>query len=616
MSDYDIVAMGAGHNGLTTCAYLAKAGKKVLLLERNWYAGGGVATQEILTPGYFHDLHSSVHIMIQGNPMITQDELGLIGQFGLKYKYSDTPHVTIFPDQDVLVTYKDLDKTCESISKVSARDAESYRKFVTISKKVLPLFVPGLYKPAPPLGQLMAMLDSNDEGRLMLDYMQRSSMEILNQWFESDRLKIHLSRLVSENLQLPDELGTGMGILLMPGIMHTYGVSQPYGGSGKLTESLVRCVEHHGGEIRLNAEVNKILVSSGRAIGVEMASGEKIMAKDAVIGSMHPHKLRKFIDGIDEPILKRAEKTTLAPFSLFVCHYDLKEKIQFRAKDPAVGQAIMLTLAATDSMQEMQEDFDTLKQGKISQRRLLAGNDESHSDPSRVPPGKGMWHSTGFAPYSLAQGGSARWEEFCEEFGEMQQAGFQKFLVNLTPENIVARKFCSPLDMERDSPNSFVGGDVHGIAPYFYQSAGHRPTPDLGQFKVPGLSSFYLVGPFMHPGGGVFGAGRATAMVMFEDLGMDFNQLVGSSEHGPAAKKLRPLPPADNIMRLYDDQNEEIMAVDSIDTAGDEVVIKGKTFGTMPLVARLGPTDLRRALKLALSPRKVVAIVGMLFRKG
>lgn len=301
MADYDIVAMGAGHNGLTAAAYLAKAGKKVLLLEAKPYPGGGVATRELNTPGYFHDIHSSVHIMIQGNPMLQRDELGLLSEHGLKYKYSDVPHATIFPDQTTLVTYKDLDKTCESIAQYSTKDAEAYRKFVKMSQSVQPMFLPSMYAPPPPLGQLMATLDRSEEGRMLLDVMQRSTFDIFGRLFESERVRIHFARLVAENLQLPDELGTGMGAFLMPGIIHTYGVSQPWGGSGKLTEALVKCVEHYGGEIRLNSEVRRILVSGGKATGVELTSGEKIMARDAVIGSMHPHLLRQFVDGVPEP---------------------------------------------------------------------------------------------------------------------------------------------------------------------------------------------------------------------------------------------------------------------------------------------------------------------------
>lgn len=615
MSDYDIVAMGAGHNGLTTCSYLAKAGKKVLLLERNAYAGGGVATRQILTPGYNHDLHSSVHIMIQANPMITNDELDLFSKHGMKYKYSDVPHATIFNDQSVLITYQDLDKTCEGIARFSQKDADSYRRFVEFGQSILPMVMPGMYKPQPPLGQLVAMLDSSDEGRTVLDFMQRSSLDIINQWFEHDKVKMHIARAVSENLQLPDELGTGMGTIMFTALMHTYGVSQPYGGSGKLSEAMVRCIEANGGELRYNAEVRRILVSGGKAVGVELADGEKIMARDAVIGSMHPHKIRQFVDGVAEPVLQRAERASLAAFSLFVSHYDLREPIKFRTEDKDVEKAIMLTLNQHETMHELQTDFDALKRGEITRRLMFAGNDESKTDPYRVPEGAGMWHSTGFAPYNLVEGGSARWDEFREEYGQIRQEQQSHFVSNLDSDNIIAHKFYTPLDLERNSPNSMLQGDVHGVAPYFYQSVGHRPTPDLGQFRVPGIKGLYVVGPSMPPAGSVVGAGRAVAMIMFEDLGMDFNSTFGVEEEAATKTKARTLAPKDGAMRLFDENDEELMAVNSIETTDDEVVVKGKTFGTMPLVARLGPGDLRRAIKLAMSPNKIWTIITMLFKK-
>lgn len=615
MTDYDVVIMGAGHNGLTVGGYLAKAGKKVLLLERHGYAGGGVATQQILTPGYWHDLHSSVHIMIQANPLVTNDELDLFSKHGMKYKYSDVPHATIFSDQSALMTYKDLDKTCEGIARFSQRDAESYRRFVQLGQSMLPMIMPGMYKPQPPLGQMVAMLDSSEQGRVVLDLMQRSSLDIIREWFKNEKVQMHIARAVSENLQLPDELGTGMGTIMFTALMHTYGVSQPYGGSGKLSEAMVRSIEANGGEIRYNAEIKRILVGGGRATGVELADGEKIMAKDAVVGSMHPHKLRQFIDGVAEPVLQRAERASLAAFSLFVSHYDLRQPIQFRTDNKDVEQAIMLTLCQHETMAEMQQDFDALKRGELIDKMFSAGNDESKSDPSRVPAGAGMWHSTGFAPYDLVEGGNSRWDEFREEYGQMRQAQQSRFVSNLNSDNIIAHKFYTPLDLERNSPNSMVKGDVHGVAPYFYQSVGSRPTADLGQFRVPGMEGLYLVGPSMPPAGGVVGAGRAAAMIMFDDMGMDFNRTFGVADESANKVRARTMAPKDGAMRLFDEHDEELMAVDSIDVADDELVIKGKTFGTMPLIARLGPGDLRRAISLAMSPKKIWTVLCMLFRK-
>jgi phytoene dehydrogenase-like protein len=601
---YDVVAMGAGHNGLVAAAYLAKAGKKVLVLERKAWPGGGVVTRELNTPGYWHDEHSSVHIMIQGNPMIRNDELGLQSRFGLKYKYG-IPYAMVFPDQTTLIAYRDLDKTCEGIAKISARDAETYRRFAERAMRMLPMIGAGLYVPPTPMGAMYGMLDGNDEGREMLDAMQRSSLDICNQEFESEKVRIWLLRLVSENLQLPDELGTGFGVYLMPGLMHGYGVSQPYGGSGKLSESLVRCIEHHGGEVRCNSEVTKILTSAGRATGVRLASGEEILAKDAVIGAIHPHRLRSFLEGVPEPVLNRAERTTLAAFSIMVSHYDLRRQAEFYA-GAEVGQAIMCEFMSSDTLGEMLDDFEALKRGRISERVLIAGGDESITDPSRVPPGCGLFHGITFAPFKFEDGGSARWDEIAEEMGDRSLAAYRRFVKNLTPGNIIKRSIVTPLDHARHMPNSMVGGDVHGIAPYFYQTGGHRPTPDLAQYTVPGVSRFYLVGPFQHPGGGVYGAGRATAMRMFEHLGMDFTKVAetdtikngATTSLPPASASSAAAPGAAVSATLYGPADEDLLTIRTIERSGEDLVVKGQAYGTMPIEVTLRPDQARQLVKM------------------
>jgi phytoene dehydrogenase-like protein len=634
-NQYDIVAMGAGHNGLVAAAYLAKAGKKVLVLERKAYPGGGVVTREINTPGYWHDEHSSVHIMIQGNPMIRADELGLQSRFGLKYKYG-IPYAMIFPDQSSLIAFKDLDQTCERIARFSAKDAETYRRFAIRAMAVLPMIGAGMYAPPTPLGAMVAMLDGSEEGREMLDAMQRSSLDICNQWFESETVKIWLLRLVSENLQLPDELGTGFGVFLMPGLMHGYGVSQPIGGSGKLSESLVRCIESYGGEVRCNCEVDKILSAGGRATGVRLCTGAEFLARDAVIGAIHPHRLRAFLDGVPEPVLARAERATLAAFSIMVSHYDLKEQAQYFA-DPEVGGAIMLEFMSCHTLSEMLDDFDALKRGRLSERVLIAGGDESITDPTRVPPGRGMFHGITFAPYNLADGGAARWDEIREQMGDRSLQAYRRFVKNLTADNIIKRTIATPLDWNRDMPNSMVGGDVHGVAPYFYQSGGHRPTPDLAQYTVPGIERFYLVGPFLHPGGGVFGGGRATAIRMFEHLGMDFAKVAETSDapstattslpgraNTPGGRSATPGAGAPGFgtpraswqgATLYGPADEDLLTIRSVERDGNDLLVKGQAYGTIPIIVSVRPEQARRLLgmlRLSLVP----FLLSFLFRRS
>src|SRR5271170_3729107 len=223
----------------------------------------------------------------------------------------------------------------------------------------------------------------------------------------------------------------------------------------------------------------------------------------------------------------------------------------------------MLEFMSSNTLSEMLDDFDTLKRGRISERVLIAGGDESINDPSRVPPGRGMFHGITFAPYNLEDGGAARWDEIAEQMGDRSLAAYRKFVKNLTSDNIIRRTIATPLDHARNSPNSMVGGDVHGVAPYFYQTGGHRPTPDLAQYTVPGVERLYLVGPFQHPGGGVYGAGRATAIRMFEQLGMDFNKMVGSDAGNAATAggTARAAPAGENSVTLYGPANEDLLVI-------------------------------------------------------
>ncbi|EQB12845.1 phytoene desaturase family protein [Sphingobium lactosutens] len=524
MSRYDIVVMGAGHNGLVAAAYMAKAGKKVLVLERKPHYGGGVSTRELIRPGYWHDEHSNVHIMIQGNPMLREDELGLLSKFGLEYIYPELPHASVFADGTVVRSWRDLDRTCQEIAAFSPKDADAYRSFAQASMAALPMFMSGLYAPPFPMGAFVAMMDQSDEGRFLLDVMQRSALDVVNHYFESDLLRIHIVRMVTENLQMPDELGTGMGAFLMPGIIHAYGCSMPKGGSGQLSHALVRAIEHFNGEVRCDAEVRRVLISSGRAVGLELVDGETFMAADGVIGAIHPHVLRKFVAETPEPVLQRAERVTQSTFSINLTHLTLKERLRLKVGNET--NAMMTELMDFYTVRDMLLEYDKLRRGEVSER-LIAGGDNTIFDPSRAPEGAGVFYGVNFAPYDLHPGGPSSWDVQKEDIADRALAQYRKFYANLTEDNISGRLIRSPLDHERDSPASFIKGDIHGCAPFFYQSVGHRPTPDLGSLRVPGVEGLYLVGPFMHPGGGVFGAGRATAIQMMDDMDIDYDKVCG-----------------------------------------------------------------------------------------
>src|SRR5262245_33035406 len=123
---WDVIAVGAGHNGLVAAGYLAKAGKSVLVLERNAWFGGGVVSKALTVPGFIHDQHSMAHIFILANPLIRNDELGLVKKYGLQYVYPETPFYSVFPDSEAIGLHRDVERTAQDIARFSQKDAQAY----------------------------------------------------------------------------------------------------------------------------------------------------------------------------------------------------------------------------------------------------------------------------------------------------------------------------------------------------------------------------------------------------------------------------------------------------------------------------------------------------------
>lgn len=522
---HDIVVIGAGHNGLVAAAYLAAAGKNVLVLERNPWSGGGVVTAELTGPGYAHDRFSTGHIFIQANPLIKNDELKLRSRYGLSYIYPELPFICVFEDGATIGLYRDRKKTYESIAAFSKKDADAFLRFADIAMQYLPLVAASLYSPPVPLGASLAMLDQSDEGRQLFAIMHKSPYDVILENFEHERVRLFLMRMVSENLTGPEEKGQGLGIFVFLGFMEQYGIGVAVGGSGSLTASLIRCIESHGGQVINNVSVETVLIKGGRATGVRTIDGTEYLAKDAVVGSIHPHLLGRLVPGLDPGIVGRAARTEVSANSCLTIHAALNEPLRFKA-GAHVNQAYFTELMP-DHLTTLRRFFDSLRYGRIPDTSLIGLVSPSMFDATRCPPGKATFHAWDYVPYSHPDGGAQHWDQAKPAFAQTLFSRMSRFIDNLRPANIIDFVVDSPLDLERASV-SFQKGDLHGIAPYMYQSGSHRPTPDLGQNVVPGADRLYLVGPFQHPGGGVFGAGRATAMRMYEDLKLDFDKITRS----------------------------------------------------------------------------------------
>jgi len=513
----DIVAVGSGHNGLVAAAYLAAAGKQVLVLERNAWFGGGVVSRELTLPGFRHDQHSMSHIFIQANPLLRDDELGLKSRYGLEYIFPKVPMMSVFEDGSTLRLHRDREQSVVEIARYSKRDAETFRKVSLQAAAWLPMIASSLYAPPAPVGATNAMFDSSREGRELWRVIQMSCHDLLCDLFEHEKVRMHFARVAGENLVSPDEKATAIGVYVFLGFLEGCGFGVARGGAGKLTDALIACIRDHGGEVLANADVARINVSNGRASGVETVAGRRFVARDAVIGAIHPHLLGSMIEGMDAGVRAAAEATHITQAACITVHAALAEPLKFRTTE--LVDAVMVEMLP-NSYEILRRDFDELRYGQFMPYPLLGLGELSQFDPSRVPPGKAILHLWDYVPYLRPDGRS--WDDTKREYADRMLAHLAKFVANI-PGCVLQAHVDSPLDMERTSP-SFRRGDLHGIATTTYQSGAHRPTPELGQYTVPGLERFYLVGPFQHPGGGVFGAGRATAMKMFEALGLDFEK--------------------------------------------------------------------------------------------
>ena len=521
VSEHDIVVVGAGHNELTTAAYLAKAGLDVAVVERRDFVGGGAQTRELTLPGFKHETDSVAHGFIQANPMILEDELGLKAKYGLEY-IPFFPLAHLFADGGHFCTYRSVDETCESIARLSPRDADAYRKFFAESKPICDFISRGNFGPAPSLGQLFALLDSNRDGREILRFMLMSASDVIEERFFDPRVKVALLKLADEAMVYPEAKGTGIELFLMVPMIHIYGAGTPSGGGIELSNSLVRSLEANGGKVYLNSEVTKIVVEGGKAVGVRVESGDVIRARRAVVsGLLAKITFGRLLDDVPADLLREVKRVAPSDHSTVVSNYALNESPRYKVGGDVDRAPLVEMLPSLENLRLM---FDDCRYGIPP--RSLAPYVACHDliDPSKSPAGKANIQFYQPAPYSLADGGPQKWDEIKEEFEEHKLAWLRQFAVNMGPENILARNIRTPLDLTRWNPN-YADGDIHGGAPYLYQFMGWRPTPELGRYKTP-VDGLYLCGIGTHPGGGVTGGGRAAAMVIMEDFGIEFEVVV------------------------------------------------------------------------------------------
>jgi phytoene dehydrogenase-like protein len=520
---YDVIVIGGGHNGLVNAAYLAKAGKKVLVLERRHVLGGAAVTEEII-PGFLFSECSYVVSLLR--PEIIR-ELDL-PRHGLEILPLDGTFSPM-PDGNHLWRMNDHAKSVREIRRHSRVDAEAYDEF---SKMMTPMcrFVKPMLSMVPPdpttlnprdLKQLHFMMQrfrelSSDERYTLIQLMTMSSADFLDQWFETDVLKATMSAsgIIGTFLGIRSP-GTAYVLLHhymgeIDGAFRSWGFSR--GGTGAISNAIAAAAREAGVEIRTKAPVGNIIVKNGRAAGVALQSGEEISA-NVVSSSVDPHlTFEKFLQPSELPadFLEGVRRYKFRGSSGKV-NIALDGLPEFKSL-PGDGAHLRGAISISPSMEYMERAYDDAKYGHYSRRPYIDMVIPSLTDPSVAPPGKHVLSCfVQYAPYKLAQG---TWDDQREAFGDNVIDTISVYAPNIK-DIIVGRQILTPLDLEREfglTQGNIFQGELSLEQLFFL-----RPVAGWAYYRTP-VDNLYMCGSATHPGGGIMGAnGRIASQVILKE---------------------------------------------------------------------------------------------------
>jgi phytoene dehydrogenase-like protein len=530
------VIIGGGHNGLVAAAYLARAGKKVCVLERRHVLGGAAVTEE-LWPGF--KVSTAAYVISLFLPEITR-ELKL-REYGFTVLARSPSSFTPLPDGRSLLMGPEPGLNEREIGKFSARDARAYPGYEAMLQKVASALEPTLSGTAPNplplprtwrrrgLADHLANLkkgwslyrDTATLGETLpeaIELLTGAARPILDRWFEADVLKATLATdaIIGAFLSISSP---GSAYVLLHHVMGEAGGHRGVwgyvqGGMGGLADALEKVCLDLGVEIRRETPVKSISVSGGRAVGVETEAGESIEAA-VVASSIDPH--HTFERMLDPAVLPDAFRRAVGRID----YSSASAKINLALSEPprftcveadGVGPHLNGTIHIGPGLEYLEQAYEDARKGRPSERPILEITMPTSVDRTIAPDGKHILSLfVQYAPYTLAEG---NWDSLKEAFADRCIASLAEYAPNL-PAAIIHRQVLSPLDLERDF--ALTGGNIFQGAMSLHQLFMLRPVAGWADYRTP-VKGLYLCGAAAHPGGGVMGAcGKNAAREILSD---------------------------------------------------------------------------------------------------
>lgn len=534
MQAYDVVIIGAGHNGLVCAAYLLKAGYSVLLLEKRSVPGGAATTEEVMpeeAPGFNFNLCAIDHEFIHLGPVVEELELT---KYGLEYLFCDPVVFCPHPDGKYFLAHRSVEQTCAEIARYSSRDAEKYAEFTNFWQRAIGAMIPMFN--APPksiidivgnydikkIKDLFSVIGSPDKTLDFVRTMLTSAEDILNEWFDSEFLKAPLARLATELGAPPSQKNLGIGAIMMA-MRHNPGMARPKGGTGALVQALLKLVKSLGGVVLTDQSVQKVLIDQGRAVGVRVQNGTEYRANRGVISNIDAKRLflhcidPRDVDGADPNLRERLERRIVNNNeTILKIDCALSEPLRFEHHDHRDEYLIGSVLIA-DSVKHVEVAHSDPAIGKIPDANpSMYAVVPTMLDPSMAPDGKHTLWIEFFAPYKIAGAegtghlGTGWTDELKHKVADRVLDKLADYAPNLK-KALIARRVESPSELGERLGT--LNGNYYHIDMTLDQMVFFRPLPEIANYKTP-VEGLFLTGAGTHPGGSISGMpGRNCARV-------------------------------------------------------------------------------------------------------
>lgn len=511
--NYDAIIIGGGHNGLICAAYLAKAGRQVLVLEKRHVLGGAAVSEEVY-PGFTFSVASYVVSLFRPH-IIRELELAKHGYEVIPMDCSFLP----LPNGDSLARWADSQKSRREIARFSKKDSEVYPEFSRVMTHMGKLAKAVIDHPAPNINSIHPKEIANllrlgkafkdlgpDLLHLNIKLVTMSALDFLDQWFESDVLKAPMSVSgIIGTFQGVRSPGTAYVLLhhymgQLDGVFRSWGFSK--GGTGGVSMACARSAMSYGAEIRTEAPVKQVIIKNGVATGVVLENGDELNAK-TVISNLDPNRTYLKMVGenhLEPDVLKDIKRFKLRGSSGKV-NLALDSIPEFSCR-PGDGDHIRGDIAIAPSIDYLEKAYDQAKYGEFSTRPYINAVIPTLTDPSLAPPGKHIMSCfVQYAPYHIKEG-AENWPNYREAFGDTVVDTLAEYIPGLK-DKILFRQVLTPWDLEQTM--GLTEGNIFQGELSLEQLLFQRPVANYSGYKT-SIPKLWMCGSGTHPGGGIMGA--------------------------------------------------------------------------------------------------------------